>query len=70
MNTSKTKVITYQAPNGQTISLCDRHIRLGDERPEGWYLNGQGEEYCSVSHGLHYGFCDLCDAEEALDSQR
>ena len=64
-NTIKT-VVTYQAPNGQTINLCARHEKAGDEREEGWYCNAHGEEYCTVSHGMHAGHCDECDREEGL----
>lgn len=51
-------VITYQAPNGRTINICpDCEARLTHEGD--WPCNEQGEEYCTVSHGLHEGVCDV-----------
>lgn len=47
------KVITYQAPNGQTIDLTPKQIATL-ERAGQWPRNASGE-YCSVSHGLHSG---------------
>jgi hypothetical protein len=46
------KVITYQAPNGETIDLTEQEI--SEHRSAGtWPKNSRGEEYCTVSHGLH-----------------
>ncbi len=48
------KVITYQAPSGGTIDLTRSQKRIL-ERAGKWPRNARGEEYCSVSHGLHAG---------------
>lgn len=54
------KVVTYQAPNGETIDICqDCEAKLADN----WPRNNRGEEFCSVSHGLHDGDCDTCNNE-------
>jgi hypothetical protein len=48
------KVVTWQAPNGETINLTrqqERQLRAGGT----WPRNSRGEEYCQVSHGLHIG---------------
>ena len=66
MSTYYKTVVTYQAPNGQTINLCTHHEKLGDEREHGWYRNSRGEEYCSISYGMHEGRCDECDRENGL----
>lgn len=47
-----TQVITYQAPNGETIDLTPKQIAQL-ERDGEWPRNSRGEEYCTVSHGLH-----------------
>jgi hypothetical protein len=48
-----TQVVTWQAPNGEIISLCDRHTGANPR-------NSRGEEYCTVQRGRHKGLCDLC----------
>ena len=48
------KVITYQAPNGETIDLTSAQVEML-ERAQKWPRNSRGEEYCSVSHGVHAG---------------
>jgi hypothetical protein len=48
------KVFTYQAPSGSTINLT-RSQKRTLERAHAWPRNSRGEEYCSVSHGLHVG---------------
>jgi len=56
-------VITYQSPNGFAISLCKAHDTQAIRDPH-------GAEYCTVSHGRHAGYCDLCRAEgRPLDEQ-
>jgi hypothetical protein len=60
---NRTKVITWQAPNGQTIDLTrsqERQLR----RAGVWPRNSRGEEYCTVSHGLHVG--EAADIEQWL----
>lgn len=54
------QVITYQSPRGNTIDLCraciDHYRALGD-----WPRDRvDGQEYCTVSHGLHNGTCWRC----------
>lgn len=52
-----TKVITYQAPNGDTIRLT--LLQVAElERNRTWPRNRVGEEYCQVSHGAHHGVPD------------
>lgn len=48
------KVITYQSPRGGTINVTPRQEAA--YRAAGtWPRDRFGEEYCSVSHGLHVG---------------
>ena len=57
-----TQVITYQAPNGETLNLARsqaRRFRISGE----WPKNSRGEEFCSVSHGLHTGEPTYTDNE-------
>jgi hypothetical protein len=57
-----TKVITYQAPHGDTINVTrSQKIRLATAGM--WPKNRRGEEYCTVSHGLHTGEPTFTDAE-------
>ena len=56
------KVITYQAPNGETIDLSLAQVAML-ERAQKWPRNNRGEEYCSVSHGLHEGEPTYSDAQ-------
>ena len=56
------KVITYQAPNGETIDLSLAQVDML-ERGGKWPRNSRGEEYCSVSHGLHEETPTYSDAE-------
>jgi hypothetical protein len=46
------KVITYQAPNGETIDLTQKEVEQLKKDGE-WPKNSIGQEYCTVSHGLH-----------------
>lgn len=46
------KVITYQAPNGEKIDLTEKEIR-NYKKSGTWPKNSIGQEYCSVSKGLH-----------------
>lgn len=55
-------VITYIAPNGATIRLTQAQIDMLDAARK-WPRNPRGEEYCTVSHGLHYGEPSMTDAE-------
>ena len=56
------KVVTYQAPNGETIDLSQSQAAML-ERAQKWPRNSRGEEYCSVSHGLHEGEPTYADAQ-------
>lgn len=47
------KVITYQAPNGATINVTEGQIKMA--RQVGAWPRSGGQEYCTVSHGLHTG---------------
>ena len=58
--TKKTKVVTYQSARGSDISLCPQHIAELEANRE-WPKDACGEEYCRVSHGLHWDYCDLCN---------
>ena len=55
------KVITYQAPNGETIDLTSAQVEML-ECAQKWARNSRGEEFCSVSHGLHEGLPTYSDA--------
>lgn len=57
---SETKVVTYQSPRGDRLSVCPRHEDAASERRD----PVDGSEYCDVYHGLHVGDCDLCREEE------
>ena len=56
------KVITYQAPNGETIDLSLAQVDML-ERGGKWPRNSRGEEFCSVSCGLHAGSPTYSDAQ-------
>lgn len=60
------QVITYQAPNGQTIDLSLGQIRML-ETARVWPRTQRGEEYCSVSCGQHAGQPTMTDAELRAD---
>lgn len=58
------KVVTYQSPNGDTINLTRAQAsKLTAARM--WPRDYRGQEYCSVSHGLHRGEPTYTDAEIA-----
>ena len=59
---TRTKVVTWGDSHGNTIDVClkceARHQAAGT-----WPRNpANGQEYCQVSHGLHAGYCDECNA--------
>lgn len=56
------KVITYMDTRGGTVSLTPRQIRRL-EAAHKWPRNRYGEEYATVSHGLHSGGPSYSDAE-------
>ena len=63
------KVVTYTSSSGSKINVCPgcerRFRRLGE-----WPRDERGEEYATVSHGLHLGICDTHQdtREEGYDS--
>ena len=48
------KVITYQSPSGQRITLTEHMVRLL-ESGNAWPKDSRGDEYCTVYHGWHEG---------------
>jgi len=61
----KTKVITYQNDNGQTVNLTLKQIEILEDAGK-WPKDSRGREYCQVSHGLHYG-APTCDTDILSD---
>lgn len=60
-----TLVITWQAPNGETIDVtpeAEEKFNLAGV----WPRNAIGEYYCKVSHGLHRGVPDF-DVDRARE---
>lgn len=47
-------VITYQSPGGARINLTPRQADIL-EGAGVWPRDARGREFCSVSHGEHYG---------------
>jgi len=58
------KVVTWQSPRGYQVDLCNK---CADKfkADKAWPRDELGEEYCTVSHGRHYGWCSFC-SEEAI----
>ena len=57
---SPTKVTTYQSSTGHELSICEAHeCKLWGE----WPRDSYGSPYSEVTHGLHFGACDLCQRE-------
>ena len=56
------RVVTYQAPRGDTIALTEEQVQRLSEACV-WPRNGIGEEYCTPTHGLHWGDPDFTDTE-------
>ena len=52
------KVITWQSPGGDTISICPT-CQAKLEADGTWPKDWAGREYCRVSHGLHVGHCEI-----------
>jgi hypothetical protein len=61
----KAKVITYQTSNGSSINLTRKQITIL-EAAKVWPKDRRGEEYATVSHGLHDGYPD-CETEVLSD---
>jgi len=53
-------VVTYQSPSGAQLNICTTCESKLDASGK-WPKDSTGQEYCSYSHGLHTGNCDLCD---------
>src|ERR1700676_458722 len=50
------KVVSWKSPSGETVDVCqDCELRLAGR----WPRDQKGEEYCSVSRGLHHGECEV-----------
>ena len=56
-----TRVTTWQAPDGDTYTLCAHHQR---EHERGDWPRNRSGEYCTVSYGRHLGHCDDCTRAE------
>ena len=54
-----TRVVTWQDTRGNVVSICrdcESKLQSRGERPRN---PRTGEEYATVSKGLHRGWCDL-----------
>lgn len=61
-------VVTYQDDRNNQIDICPEcETRLVESGT--WPRNDAGQEYATVSHGLHVGTCDLCDAVDAATNK-
>lgn len=50
-------VVTYESSSGLTIDVCracEARLRAAGR----WPRDPRGEEYATVSHGLHRGVCE------------
>lgn len=63
-----TQVVTYQSPNGSKLAICERCEEKLRDKGE-WPKDRNGQEYCSVSMGQHYGDCGVC-AKAARNAAR
>jgi hypothetical protein len=63
------RVVTWQAPNGQRVDVCDacsERMTLAGT----WPCNGRGEQYCTVHHGGHDGHCGEREAPHEFRNVR
>lgn len=51
----KTKVITYSTPSGDRCNLTPRQVKALEAAGR-WPKDSKGNEFCQVSHGLHFGY--------------
>lgn len=51
------QVVTWQSPRGNKFSICQNCARAHVPNPR----DSVGQEFCTVSHGLHKGDCDHAD---------
>lgn len=56
------KVITYKTTRGLTVDLTQAQVRLLEQHGV-WPKDSTGEEYCTVSFGLHWGTPSYTDKE-------
>ena len=61
------QVVTYQSPSGQTIDIC-RDCEQELTARASWPRDDRGQEYCSVSRGLHDGTCHVCHGDVVVES--
>jgi hypothetical protein len=64
-------VVTWQAPNGETIHVCPACEKRLTEAKQ-WPKDRHGQEYCTINHGLHYrqAGCDVCRPRDARPRTR
>jgi hypothetical protein len=56
------KAITYQSPAGNLLSVCESCEK---DLEGNWPKDNTGQEYCTVSHGVHEVCqCDVCGVED------
>jgi hypothetical protein len=56
------RIITWQSPSGRTVAITRRQEKT--LRKAGfWPRDSHGDEFCSVSHGLHIGQPTWTDAQ-------
>ena len=65
----KKRVITYQSPSGNTLSLCAQCI-ASFESAGNWPFDENKQDYCTVSRGLHSGVCNICKEHEDEESDQ
>ena len=53
------EVVSYNAPGSDQINIC-RDCEKTLKNTQDWPRDHRGVEYCQVSHGLHAGYCSLC----------
>jgi len=56
--THSRRIVTWQSPSGNTMDICSCCKRRL-EAAYSWPKDDDGQEFCSVSRGLHRGVCDL-----------
>lgn len=61
------RIVTYQSPNGATISLTRRDVSALREAGV-WPRDHRGAEYCTVSHGERWGSQSADDAAKVRET--
>lgn len=60
-SSEKKKVVTYMTTLNEYICICPQcDARLTQARE--WPRGQSGEEFATVSRGLHWASCDICQA--------